>query len=202
MVTSAEPGEGKSMVIVNLALSLAQSGKRVILIDCDLRRPTIHRYFNLPNINGLSSWLEKKLSLVDVIQPATKYSFRVITSGQLPSDPTQILGKLDIKSLIDGLSSEFDYVLLDTPALLGVTDAVILAQSVDAILLIVSRTKSHRDSVQKTCNQLVEVNESIAVVVNRAEQNKKYSYYERNQVPSAKIPKDSDEKNSLKNLPR
>ncbi len=172
LVTSAERGEGKSTIVANLAVIIAQSGRRVAVVDCDMRLPTMHKIFDLPNDLGLTSALAEGVSLVDVIQETAFPRVAVIPSGPLPPNPTELLGSARMWELLAELKESYDVVLLDTPALLSVTDAAVLAPQVDHVILVVARTRSRREAVVAVRDQLLNVNvRSIGVVVNRAEQN-------------------------------
>ncbi len=178
MVTSAEPAEGKSTVAVNLARALAQSGKSVILVDADLRAPVLHRVFDLPNSRGLSTILQKGVSLDEAIQHSKMARVFVLTSGPLPSNPNELLGSPEMKSLMQQLVNLFGVVVLDTPPFLPVTDAAVLSRTVDGVLLVVARGQSRREAVQATCEQIA--NQGVrapGIVVNRAELDRAYDAY-------------------------
>jgi succinoglycan biosynthesis transport protein ExoP len=178
MVTSAQPSEGKSTVAVNLARALAQSGKSVILVDADLRAPVLHRTFDLPNAKGLSTILQRRISLDEAIQHSKMPRVFVLTSGPLPSNPNELLGSQEMKSLMEQLVHLFGVVVLDTPPYLPVTDAAVLGPMVDGVLLVVARGQSRREAVEETCEQMA--NQGIrtpGIVVNRAEQDSLYDAY-------------------------
>jgi len=205
LVTSAEPREGKSTVVANLAFSIAQSGRKVIAVDGDLRRPTLHKIFDLSNEIGLSSILRQKVAPDDIlssfltfddlpvsgilkqeaaldkaVQDSNIPGVWVLTSGPLPPDPAELLGSPQMAALIEQLAQQFDVVLLDTPALLAVTDAAVLAPIVDGVVLVVGRAQARREAVQAACQHLADVRaNSIGLVVNRAEQDGSYSHYYR-----------------------
>jgi succinoglycan biosynthesis transport protein ExoP len=180
LVTSAEPREGKSTIVANLALAIAQSGRKVIVVDGDLRRPTLHRIFDLSNEIGLSSILKQEATLDEAAQDSKIAGVQVLTSGPLPSNPAELLGSPQMTALIEQLAQQFDMVLLDTPSLLAVTDAAVLAPTVDGVVLVVGRAQAQREAVRAAHQQLVYVKaRSIGVVVNRAEQDGSYYYYHR-----------------------
>jgi len=180
LVTSSDPGEGKSTLVTNLAFVLAQSGGKVVVIDCDMRRPTQHKIFNLHNSYGLSNVLLKKMDVKTALQESTVPGVQVLTSGPLPRNPAELLGSPQMSELITRLRQRYDTVLLDTPAMLSVTDAVVLAPTVDGVILVVSRSQSRREGVRSACRQLADVKARIlGVVINRAEQNRSYYYYDR-----------------------
>jgi capsular exopolysaccharide synthesis family protein len=180
LVTSAEPKEGKSTIVANLALAIAQSGRKVIVVNGDLRRPTLHRIFDLSNEIGLSSILKQEATLDEAAQDSKIPGVQVLTSGPLPSNPAELLGSPQMTTLIEQLVQQFDMVVLDTPSLLAVTDAAVLAPAVDGVVLVVERAQARGEAVRAAHQQLVAVKaRSIGVVVNRAEQDGSYYYYHR-----------------------
>lgn len=180
LVTSAEPGAGKSTIVAGLGYAIAQSGRRVVAVDCDLRRPTLHRIFDVTNKIGLSSILLQQATLECAVQLSQIPGVQVLTSGPLPTNPAELLGFSQMTDLIDELTQNFDLVLYDTPALGSVIDAAVLAPLVDGVLLVVCRTHERGETVQATCQQLANVNVRLAgVVVNKARQDGSYSYYAR-----------------------
>ena len=172
MVTSAERGEGKSTITANLAVSIAQSGRSVAVVDCDMRLPTLHEMFDHPNDRGLTNVLIEDFKIEDALQETAFPRLHLLTSGPTPPNPTELLGSVKMKAILNELKSKFDIVLLDTPALLSVTDAAVLVPMVDNIVLVVARTRSKKDSIHAVRQQLQYVNaKMVDVVVNRAESN-------------------------------
>jgi len=187
LVTSAGPGEGKSTIVANLALAIAQSewanchrsGRKVIVVDADLRRPALHKIFSLPNEMGLSSVLNQQVTLDEAVQDSFPGVW-VLTSGPLPPNPAELLGSPQMAALIEQLAQQFDVVLLDTPSLLAVSDAAVLTATVDGVVLVVERAQARREAVQATLQHLADVKaRCVGVVVNRAQQNGSYTYYHR-----------------------
>ncbi|MBP6786565.1 MAG: polysaccharide biosynthesis tyrosine autokinase [Candidatus Promineofilum sp.] len=179
LLTSAKRGEGKSTVSGNLAVTVAQSGREVVVVDCDLRLPTVHKLFDLPNKRGLTNVLAGEVSVDEAIQYSAFPRVQVITSGPLPPNPTELLGSQRMMDLIEQLKTTFDFIILDTPALLSVADAAVLAPSVDNVILVVAQAQTRRGDVQAVRQQLSNVRvKSLEVVVNRAEPNGSYAYYE------------------------
>ncbi len=177
MVTSAERGAGKSTISANLAVSIAQSGRRVAVVDCDMRLPVQHELFEQSNKRGLTDVLAGKTELKESLQDSSFARLQLLTSGSLPPNPSELLGSPQMKELLDHLRGMFDIILLDTPALLSVSDAAVLVPLVDNILLVVARTRSRKDALYSVRQQLRNVNvESVTVVVNFAEKNNRYSY--------------------------
>lgn len=178
LVTSAEPREGKSTIVANLAFVIAQSSRKVIVVDGDLRRPTMHKIFDLSNEMGLSSILGQEATLDEAVQDSKIPGVQVLTSGPLPSNPAELLGSPQMTALIEQLVQQFDVVLLDTPSLLAVSDAAVLAPIVDGVVLVVGRARARREAVRAAHQQLADVKaRSVGVVVNRAEQDASYHYY-------------------------
>lgn len=177
LIASAESGEGKSTIAANLAVTMAQSGRRVIVVDCDMRQPTLHTIFDQPNKRGLTDILLGKLTLPETVQDTKYLRVELITSGSLPPNPTELLASPQMRELMEELKSQYDIILLDTPALLSVTDAAVLAPLVDVVVLVVARTRSNRQAVQAVRRELAHVSvKSAGVVVNRAEKNGAQGY--------------------------
>lgn len=179
LLTSAKRGEGKSTVSANLAVTIAQSGREIVIVDCDLRLPTVHKFFDLPNKRGLTNILTGEVTYEEAIQYTTYPRVQVITSGPLPPNPTELLGSQQMIDLIAELRQHFDFVILDTPALLSVADAAVLAPTADNVILVVAQAQTQRDDVETVRQQLSNVRvKSMEVVINRAEANGSYAYYE------------------------
>jgi capsular exopolysaccharide synthesis family protein len=178
LMTSAEPQEGKTTIVVNLAHMIAESGRQVVAVDCDLRRPTMHAIFGLTNEIGLSSVLQEQATLDAALHRAGLQRLYVLTAGPAPSKPAELLGSQAMADLIKRLRQRFDMVLLDTPAIAAVADAAILAPGVDGVLLVVGRAKAREEAVQSACQQLADVKARLlGTVVNRAGQDGSYGYY-------------------------
>jgi capsular exopolysaccharide synthesis family protein len=178
-VTSAEPREGKSTIVASLAYAIAHAGKRVLVVDADLRRPTLHQLFGLSNEVGLGSVLEQVATLEESLQDSQVSGIQALTSGPLVSNPAELLGSQQMVDLVEELAQRFDMILFDTPALMAVADAVILAALVDGVLLVVGRAQAQKGAVQAACQRLSTVEAKlVGVVINRAQQNGRYSYYE------------------------
>jgi non-specific protein-tyrosine kinase len=149
LVTSARPGEGKTVVASNLAVVFAQSGRRVLLLDADLRRPGLHRMFRLPNARGLTDLLRNENAslegvAVETIQPL----LRVIPSGALPPNPAELLGSQRMQALLKRLTAEADLLIVDSPPLQVVTDAAILASRLEGTLLVIESGRARRGAVK------------------------------------------------------
>ncbi len=178
MVTSAEPDEGKSTIVANLALVMAQSRRKIIVVDCDLRRPTLNKIFDLSNDVGLSSVLTGDTTLKASIQQSDSHRVKVLTSGPLPHNPSDLLGSPRMSALLQELARRFDNVVLDTPALVPVIDAAVIAPGVDGTLLVMKRGRVRRGDLETVLRQLTLSRANlIGVAVNRTKRSKRYDYY-------------------------
>lgn len=178
MVTSAGPAEGKSTVIGNLAVAYAQNDRSVLLIDADMRKPTVHRTFQLSNRNGLSTFLSRQAGLENVIQESEVPNLYVMTAGPIPPNPAEMLGSKSMSSLLDMLREQFDIILIDSPPVLAVTDAQLLASQSDGVLLVVNAGKVKKDIAVKAKENLSRVNARIlGVVLNNVKRKASEEYY-------------------------
>lgn len=137
LVTSSSPSEGKSMTTANLAVVYAQQGKKVLLIDADLRKPTVHYTFRLDNLRGLSNILVNESTIEETAYATGIGDLDVISSGPIPPNPSELLGSKRMEVLIREASSTYDLVIFDTPPVLAVTDAQILGNVVDGSILVI-----------------------------------------------------------------
>lgn len=178
LITSSEPGEGKSTTAGNLALTFAQDEKKVLLIDCDLRKPSIHKKFKISNNLGLSSVILDKSKLSKALVKRSEY-LDILPSGKVPPNPSELLGSKALEELLDELDDVYDVIILDTPPLHAVTDAQILSTKVDGVLLVVRAEKTKKDSVIAAKESLQKVNANIlGTVLNGGESSRgKYYYY-------------------------
>ncbi|MBK9713717.1 MAG: CpsD/CapB family tyrosine-protein kinase [Kouleothrix sp.] len=178
LATSSAPDEGKSTTLANLAVTIAQSEQRVILVDCDLRRPTLHALFELPNEAGLTSMILSPEDAPIPLQETGVPGLSLLTSGPLPPRPADILGSRRMEAVIARLRAEADIVLFDTPPVVAVTDAAVLATRVDGVLLVFQAGKTSRDRARQARQILEKVKANIVgVVLNNAEVEKEYGYY-------------------------
>ena len=181
VVTSSLIGEGKSTVVGNLAYSLNQDGSRVLVIDCDLRKPSIHENFLLSNEKGLTDILVGKSDLKSVTKKIEDSLF-LITAGTIPTNPAEILGSKEMEDLIKELSINFDYIILDTPPILPVSDTLLLASKADATLIVVNARKTKEKMVKESYDRLVEVKANvIGTILNESDKsldNKYCGYYQ------------------------
>ncbi|OLS38941.1 capsular biosynthesis protein [Alkalihalophilus pseudofirmus] len=179
LVTSAGPGEGKSTTIANLSIVLAQQGKRVLLLDADLRKPTVHYTFQVDNTFGLTNVLTKQHTLSDAVKETKVEELHVLTCGPIPPNPSELLSSKAMADLLEEAFQYYDYVLLDTPPTLAVTDAQILANLTDGSILVVSSGKTNRDGAKKAAEQLKQAQAKLigAVLNDKKKDNTSYYYY-------------------------
>ncbi len=177
LATSSAPDEGKSTTIANIAVTIAQSERRVLLVDCDLRRPTLHTMFGLPNEAGLTSLILDEDGRIPV-QKTDIPGLLVLTSGPLPPRPADILGSRRMEAVIAQLRDHADMVLFDTPPVNAVTDAAVLATKVDGVLLVFRAGTTKRDRARDARRQLEKVNANIVgVVLTDVKGEETYGYY-------------------------
>ena len=188
MITSSIPGEGKSNVSVNLSMTLAQDNKKVILLDCDMRKGTLHRYLNVsPTALGLSSVLTGEIKLSEAIYRLS-YGFSFIPVGILPTNPSELIGGRNMNRLLSELSKVYDYVICDTAPVNAVSDTSALCRFVDGTILVVSHNEVTRNTALAAKEQLEASNANIiGVVLNKydakasgTEYSSYYSYYSYN----------------------
>lgn len=168
LVTSSLPGEGKSTTATNLAIALAQAGQSVCLVDADLRRPMVSEYLGLDRSAGLTTALVGIAEVEDLLQPWGGDNLFVLTSGQIPPNPSELLGSDEMKSLLSRLEISFDAVIIDAPPLLPVTDAAVLSQHVGGVVIVVGTQKLRGQDLEKSINALELVGSNIlGFVLNR-----------------------------------
>lgn len=178
MVTSAVPGEGKTTTAVNMAVTMADCGIRVLLVDTDLRRPNVHRVLKMGRGPGLADVLRGNAELSSVIRKTSVENMWVISSGRVPPNPSELIGSARMQRLMDRLSSQFDLVVCDAPSILVVTDPVLLATHVDTAVLVVSVNNARRETIQRAHKLLDAASVQVAgVVLNGLEANRRHYYY-------------------------
>lgn len=180
LITSASPGEGKSTTTANLATVIAQTGKRVILVDADLRRPMQHKLFSVPNNQGLTTaLLDQKTAVAQHIQPTAIRNLSVMTSGPLPPNPAELLNSQRMTHVMNELRKEADVILYDTPPALTVADAAILSAQVDGCILVVETGKTRRDTFAQAVQRLQKTGANLfGVVMNRLKPGRSGYYYD------------------------
>ncbi|GCD09742.1 CpsD/CapB family tyrosine-protein kinase [Clostridium tagluense] len=179
LITSSGPGEGKTTTSSNLAMVMAQGGNKTILIDCDQRKPQVHKVFGFSNENGLSNILvsDNEVDINIGVHETEEPNLHVLSSGTRPPNPAELLGSAKMKNFIEQLKKTYDFIILDTPPIVLVTDAQILAQYTDGCLLVISSGEAERDSVIKSKGLLEKVNAKILGTVLNKVDSKKKGYY-------------------------
>lgn len=178
MVTSAGPGEGKSTTTANLAVVFAQQGKTVLLVDADLRKPTVHYTFKLTNNTGLTSVLTNQSTLLEAVNKTEEGNLFVLSSGPIPPNPSELLGSKSMQNFMNQALEEFDLIIFDTPPVLAVTDAQILGNICQGTVLVASSGKTEKDTLLKTKELLTATNgRLLGVVLNNKKIDKKGNYY-------------------------
>jgi len=147
VVTSSGSGEGKSTIMSNLAITMAESGMKVILVDCDLRKPSIHKKIGITNSVGLTNVLVQGVKKEECVVKTTVNNLFILTSGPIPPNPAELLGSKKMRDFIEELKKEFDLVLIDAPPVLAVTDAQILSTIVDGVIFIVSYGEAQKKAL-------------------------------------------------------
>ena len=166
VITSAGVSEGKSTTLANLAIVSAQAGRRVILVDADLRRPTIHKVFGLANDTGLTTMMMDDAALASPPLVKTDVAgLSVLTSGPLPPNPAEVMGSRRMEEIIAALAERADQVLFDTPPVVAVTDAAVLATTVDGVVLVVSAGHTRRDHARTAVQRLQQINARLVGAV-------------------------------------
>lgn len=180
--TSATPSEGKSASISNVALAMAQDGKKVLLIDADMRKPVQHQIFGLFN-KGLSNCIAMNMSLDEAIQPSDHPNLDILASGPVPPNPSELLGSQKMDELLQQVKNIYDYVLVDMPPVLAVTDAAVLSSKVDGIVFVIRSGKISPDEAKLAKSRLEQAGANIlGAVLNAVPQRHSgygygYSYY-------------------------
>jgi len=179
LFTSPAPKEGKSTTIANLAVTMANMGSKVLVLDCDLRKPIMHRFFSVPRENGLTDVLSRGVDWKDVVKPTEVENCTVITSGKSPPNPSELLGSGKMKELLRQLSYEFDTIMVDSSPIIPVTDAVSMAPEMDSVFLVFEMGRTTLDAAAMSVNALETVHSKPAgVIINniRPEHRRAYGY--------------------------
>ena len=178
LVTSSSPSEGKSMTTANLAVVYAQQGLKVLLIDADLRKPTVHYTFRLDNLRGLSNILVNEATIEDTAYSTGIGNLDVISSGPIPPNPSELLGSKRMEGLIREASNSYDLIIFDTPPVLAVTDAQILGNVVDGTILVVRSGQTEYELAIKAKEALEPAKAKLlGTVLNDREKTSTTNYY-------------------------
>ncbi|MNI07781.1 Tyrosine-protein kinase YwqD [compost metagenome] len=177
-ITSASQGEGKTTTAINLAVAYAQNGKRVILLDADLRNPSIHLAFGRDNSKGLTSYLINQSSKSEIISDSHIDNLSVIMSGPTPPNPSELLSSKAMNSLLAQLKQDYDLVIIDSSSVLTLTDAKIMAAQCDGVLLVVRYGKVKRHTAKKVKEELILAKARLmGVVMNRMNNQDTEAYF-------------------------
>lgn len=179
MVTSSGPNEGKSTTAANLAVVFSQLGKKVLLVDADLRKPTAHRTFGVNNLFGFTTVLTKQATLASTVLDTEEKDLYLLTSGPVPPNPAELLSSKSMEQFIEEAKEQFDYVIFDTPPLLAVADPQILANKVDGSILVVYSGKTEIDQAKKAKDLLTNAQSKLvgAVLNHKEVKDNEYYYY-------------------------
>ena len=178
VVTSSGPDEGKSFVAANLAVAFAKAGQKVLLVDDDMRKPTMHRTFQLPNQAGLSTVLSTEATVAQTVQHSAVENLDVLTSGPRVPNPAELIGSYKMEQVIQEVYESYDFVMFDLPPVATVTDAQIVASKADGTILVVRENVTRKDALNKAKELLTMAQARIlGVVYNGADQSKDEGYY-------------------------
>ncbi|UOB21222.1 CpsD/CapB family tyrosine-protein kinase [Macrococcus armenti] len=178
VVTSAAPSAGKSTTAANIAVAYAQAGKTVLLIDGDLRKPTVQYTFETKNVFGLSNLITDQIKLEQAIQNTMVENLSIMTSGPIPPNPSELLASSKFEELIDSLQEYFDFIVIDTPPVLAVTDAVIMSTIVEGTILVTNVETNNKQHLIKAKDMLEKSDSNIlGVVLNNVKTSGKDDYY-------------------------
>jgi capsular exopolysaccharide synthesis family protein len=176
--TSSAPSDGKSTIISNLAITYAQAGYKTLLIDCDLRKPTMHKYFVISNNTGISNYIINDDDIKNYIQATSVPNLEVVASGPIPPNPSELLCSDKVKLLFQSLKSTYDIILLDAPPVIAVTDAQILATLADGVILVAPHSGVEKRALAKAKELLDNVGANVlGVVLNKVPEHSEIRYY-------------------------
>lgn len=190
VVTSSGPGEGKSTVSVNMATTMAQADKKILLVDCDLRKPVVHTFFGIVNARGLTNILAEGLSIENVVyEPVRDGNLHVLTAGPIPPNPAELLGSKRMKGFLKDAETKYDTIILDSPPIGVVTDAAILSTVADGTVLVCAVGQAEVEAAKAAKALLDKVDANIlGVILNKVpvtqggyykyHYHSYYSYYE------------------------
>ena len=178
LVTSANPGEGKTTTVANLAASLALNGAKVLAVDADLRRPAMHNHFGVAKTPGLSDLIVGKCQASQAIQVTRLKGLQVLPCGYIPPNPAELLGSASMRQVVEAFRAHYDWVLVDTPPVLAMADTPVLCPLVDGVVLVVAAEVSRRPAVQRAIDQMLSIGGKLTgVVLNRVNLERNSYYY-------------------------
>jgi len=181
LITSSQQGEGKTTTSINIGITLAQMGGKVLLLDCDMRNPRLHRALKLLQEMGMSTYLSGQSELLPLIQETEVPNLFAVTSGHIPPNPAELIGSWRMKEGLALLAQSFSHVVIDSPPVLSVTDARVLGTMVDGVILVIKGGVTPREAVRLTKRLLQEVHARvIGTLLNDVNiRSAQYSYYSR-----------------------
>ena len=175
LITSPYAGAGKTTTVANLAITFAQLGKKVLIIDCDMRKPSIHKIFSLHSTPGLSSILAEDMG-ADIIRETSYDNLHVLTAGAIPANPSELLHSNKFTDLLNDLSEKYDIIFIDAPPVDVVTDAVIISPQAAGTVLVIRQNSTEKEELLRTVQTLRKVNANILGYVLNAVDYEKFSY--------------------------
>lgn len=179
LVTSSSPGEGKSTIAANSAVVFAEEGKRVLLVDADLRKPTVHYTFHLTNTIGLSNLLTRQTTLEEAVRESGTVGLDILTCGPIPPNPAELLASKLMDDLMEAMKEQYDLIIFDAPPVLSVTDSQILSNKCDGTILVLSSGTTEKDNALKSKEVLVSSKATlIGAVLNNYVLDKDHYYYQ------------------------
>lgn len=180
VITSPNQGEGKSTIAANLACVVSEGNHKTLLMDCDMRKPRLHRKFMVSNETGLTNLLLGDTSIDDAIQKTEIENLYILTCGTRPPNPASIISSAKMRNLLNALKEQYEYIIIDTPPVLPVTDAQILSTYADGCIIVVSSMETEKETLKKAKELLDNVNTKIlGIVLNKIDTARKgyYNYY-------------------------
>lgn len=174
VITSSEELEGKTTIAINLAIAFSEVGKKVLLIDTDLREPTVHNSLMLRNNIGLSDILSERTSIAECIQQSNVTNLDILTSGQIPSKPSELLGSQKMEVFISQVRENYDLIIFDSPPTLTVADSIILSNICDSVLLVIKSDGNNAETIETARDMLLNTKAHfLGAVLNGAVRNKR-----------------------------
>ena len=177
MITSSGVGEGKSLFICNLSVSLAQNGEKVLLIDSDTRRPMVHRFFRLTNHTGLNDLLTGKEEFAEVVESSKVENLDVMTTGSIPPNPLELISSKKMDSVLKEATEKYDKVMVDAPPAAMLADASVLGNKVDGVIIVAESEETKRDILKKAVDNLKKAQANIIGSVLNNHSLKRSGYY-------------------------